>query len=183
MKYFPPLDRGRPAWAARIRNLEGPGSTEDNPTLVAMSGYLLALDELCDMLNKRVKSLVKDIEASEVNWIKAVRAHVQTVERAATAENRATLAEMDLKEQSDGHSQHLRGVYLVDRAKRKGRYHWVAAKPLVLEGTPLYQLSKPRRTGEPYLPTPPTSPREAGDEDPNDCDTGPSVKAEDTAVP
>ena len=76
MKYFPPLDCGRPAWEARIRNLESPGSTEDNPTLVAMSGYLLALDELCDTLNKRVKSLVKDVEASETNWVKAVRAYV-----------------------------------------------------------------------------------------------------------
>ena len=139
MKYFPPLDRGRPTWAARIRNLEGTGCTEDNPMLVAMSGYLLALDELCDTLNKHVKSLVKDVEASEANWIKAVRAHVQVVEQAATAKSRATLAEMDLKEQSDCHSQLLRGVYLVDRAKHKERYHWAAAEPLVLEGTPLYQ--------------------------------------------
>lgn len=58
MKYFPPLDRSRPAWMARIRNLEGLGSTEDDPTIVAMSGYLLSLDDLCDQLNQRVNTLV-----------------------------------------------------------------------------------------------------------------------------
>ena len=59
MKYFPPLDRSRPAEAARIRNLEALGSIEDDPTVVAMSDYLLSLDDLCDMLNQRVKALIK----------------------------------------------------------------------------------------------------------------------------
>jgi hypothetical protein len=56
MKYFLPLDRNRPAWVARIRALESPGEREDNPTVVAMSGYLLALDDLCDQLGQRMRS-------------------------------------------------------------------------------------------------------------------------------
>jgi hypothetical protein len=35
MKYFPLLDRNRPAWEARIRTLESLTSQEDDPTIVA----------------------------------------------------------------------------------------------------------------------------------------------------
>jgi uncharacterized coiled-coil protein SlyX len=49
MKYFPPSDHNRPAWEARVRTLESLASQEDDPTVVAMSGYLVALDELCDL--------------------------------------------------------------------------------------------------------------------------------------
>jgi hypothetical protein len=49
MKYFPPLDRNRPVWEARVRTLESLASQEDDPTIIVMSGYLLALDELCDL--------------------------------------------------------------------------------------------------------------------------------------
>jgi hypothetical protein len=48
MMYFPPLDRNRPAWEARIRTLESLTFQEDDPTVVAMSGYLLALDDMCE---------------------------------------------------------------------------------------------------------------------------------------
>jgi hypothetical protein len=61
MKYFSPLDRNRPAWVARIRNL-GSTTTEKDPTIVAMSGYLLSLDNLCDQLHQRVKDLIQRAE-------------------------------------------------------------------------------------------------------------------------
>jgi hypothetical protein len=48
MKYFPPLDRNRPAWETRVRTLESLASQEDDPTVIVMSGYLLALDDMCD---------------------------------------------------------------------------------------------------------------------------------------
>jgi hypothetical protein len=47
MKYFPPLDRNRPVWEARVQTLENLGALEDEPTMVAMVGYLLALDDMC----------------------------------------------------------------------------------------------------------------------------------------
>jgi hypothetical protein len=48
MKYFPPLDRNCPTWEAGVRTLEGLGPQEEDPTIVAMASYLLALDKLCD---------------------------------------------------------------------------------------------------------------------------------------
>jgi hypothetical protein len=68
MKYFPPLDRNRPAWLARIRTLENLGACEDNPTVVAISGYLLALDDLCNQLGERVRSLIKHAEEADTRW-------------------------------------------------------------------------------------------------------------------
>jgi hypothetical protein len=172
MKYFPPLDRDRPAWAARIRNLVSPGSTRDDPTVVAMSGYLLALDDLCDQLHRRVKSLIKRAEDAETLWRKAKVELALAEARTANAESRVALAEENLREQADKHSQLLRGVCLVDRAKRKDHHSGSTSEPPILEGTPLYRVANPRRRiGGPVPPTPPTSPREDGtaeDEDPID---------------
>jgi hypothetical protein len=79
------------------------------------------------------------------------------------------MAEENLREQADRHSQLLRGVYLVDRAKRKGHHPGTAAESTILEGIPLYPLSQPRRRiCEPVPPTPPASPRDPGNSDPED---------------
>ena len=79
------------------------------------------------------------------------------------------MAEENLREQADRHSQLLRGVYLVDRAKRKERHPRTAAEPPILEGIPLYPLSQPRRRiCESVPPTPPASPRDPGNSDPED---------------
>jgi hypothetical protein len=48
MKYFPPLDCNRPTWEAIVCTLEGLGPQEEDPTIMAMASYLLALDSLCD---------------------------------------------------------------------------------------------------------------------------------------
>jgi hypothetical protein len=177
MKYFPPLDRSHPAWAARIRNLESPAGTEKNPTVVAMSGYLLSLDDLCDRLHQRVRDLVKRAEGAESRWHKAKLALAQVEARAAKAESRLAVAEENLREQADHHSQLLRGVYLVDRAKRKGHHPRTAAESPILEGIPLYPLSQPRRRiCESVPPTPPVSPRDPGNSDPEDRVVGSSTR-------
>jgi hypothetical protein len=160
MKYFLPLDRNRPAWVARIRALESPGEREDNSTVVAMSGYLLALDDLCDQLGQRVRSLIKRAEEAETRWRKAWVVLAKAEAQAANTESRDVLAEEDIREEADRHSQLLRGVYLVDRAKRKNRTGNGDESP-ILEGVPMYHLASPRRRiCEPVPPTPPTSPRE-----------------------
>jgi hypothetical protein len=64
MKYFPPLDRNRPSWEARVRTLESLASQEDDPTVVAMLGYLLALDELCDLQHDQVRRMTARAEAA-----------------------------------------------------------------------------------------------------------------------
>jgi hypothetical protein len=175
MKYFPPLDRNRPAWAARIRNLDSNAGTEKDPTIVAMSGYLLSLDDLCDQLHQRVRDLIQRAEKAESHWRRAKLALAQAEARAAEAESRFAAAEENLREQADRHSQLLRGVYLVDRAKRKEHHPRIGTEPHILEGIPLYSLSQPRRRiGESVPPTPSVSPHEAKDKDPEDRAVGTS---------
>ena len=45
MRFFPPLDRNRRAWRARMEALQGRDAQEDSPTMVHLTMYLLALDE------------------------------------------------------------------------------------------------------------------------------------------
>jgi uncharacterized coiled-coil protein SlyX len=97
MKYFPPLDRDRPAWTARIRNL-GSTTTEKDPTIVAMSGYLLSLDNLCDQLHQRVKDLIQRAKKAETRWHKAKLALAQAEACATEAESRLAVTEEDLRE-------------------------------------------------------------------------------------
>jgi hypothetical protein len=81
--------------------------------------------------------------------------------QAASAESCVILAEQNLREQADYHSQLLRGVYLVDRAKRNN-YSKNDGELPILEGVPMYHLASPRRwICELVPPTPPTSPHEA----------------------
>jgi hypothetical protein len=175
MKYFPMLDHNRPAWAARIRNLESNAGTKKDPTIVAMSGYLLSLDDLCDQLHQRVRDLIQRAERAESYWHRAKLALAQAEARATEAKSRFAAAEENLREQADHHSQLLRGVYLVDHAKRKERHPRTGAEPPILEGILLYSLSQPRRRiGESVPPTPSASPREAKDKDPEDSVVGTS---------
>src|ERR1041384_8158629 len=83
MRYFPPLDRTRPIWEARFRALERLGAQEDDLTVVAMAGYLLALDSLCDLLAQQVRSLIGRAEGAEARWRKA-RVDLASAEARAT---------------------------------------------------------------------------------------------------
>jgi hypothetical protein len=71
MKYFPPLDCNRPAWEARVRTLEGMGPQEEDPTIMVMASYLLALDSLCDQQCARARSMTDHTELSERRWHKS----------------------------------------------------------------------------------------------------------------
>jgi hypothetical protein len=48
MQFFPPLDKNRRVWRAHIEALQGWDVQEDNPTVVHLTTYLLALDEQYD---------------------------------------------------------------------------------------------------------------------------------------
>jgi hypothetical protein len=65
MKYFPPLDHNRPAWEARVRTLEGLGPQEEDPTIMAMVSYLLALDNLFNQQCTQARSVTGCTELSE----------------------------------------------------------------------------------------------------------------------
>jgi hypothetical protein len=48
MRFFPRWDRNRQVWRARMEALQGLDVQEDNPTMVHLTSYLLALDEQYD---------------------------------------------------------------------------------------------------------------------------------------
>jgi hypothetical protein len=48
MWFFPPLDKNQWVWRARMEALQGRDVQEDNPTVVHLTTYLLALDEQYD---------------------------------------------------------------------------------------------------------------------------------------
>jgi hypothetical protein len=87
MKYFPPLDRNRLAWEARVQTLESLASQEDDPTVVTMSGYLLALDKLCDLQHVQVRRMTACVEAAEACWRKARVELAKAEARAAHTES------------------------------------------------------------------------------------------------
>ena len=48
MRFFPPLEKNRRVWGARMEALQGWDTQEDSPTVVHLTMYLLALDEQYD---------------------------------------------------------------------------------------------------------------------------------------
>jgi hypothetical protein len=71
MKYFPPLNRNHPVWEARVHTLEGLGPQEEDPTIMAMASYLLALNNLCDQQYAQARSMTSRAELSERRWRKS----------------------------------------------------------------------------------------------------------------
>jgi hypothetical protein len=142
--------------------LESLTSQEDDPTIVAMSGYLLALDDMCDHQYVQVRHMTAHAEVAEARWCK-IRVELAKVEaRAAHTESHVIALEEELLEQADRHSKLLRGVSLVERAKRKER-HSKSVDPPILEGIPLSPVaSPPKRMCKSVPPTPPTSPCDEG---------------------
>jgi hypothetical protein len=142
--------------------LESLASQEDYPTVIVMSGYLLALDVLCDLQHDQVRHMTARAEAAEACWRKA-RVELAKVEaRAAHTENRVIAFKEELLEQADCHSKLLRGVYLVVCTKRK-ECHPKSADPPILEGIPLFPAAGPhKRMHESVPPTLLTSPHDVG---------------------
>jgi hypothetical protein len=50
LTFFPPFQRDRPVWMARMRALEGQHLLEDDPSVVYLTAYLLTLDAQYDFL-------------------------------------------------------------------------------------------------------------------------------------
>ena len=48
LRFFPPLEKNRRAWRARMEALQGRDAQEDSPTMVHLTTYLLASDEQYD---------------------------------------------------------------------------------------------------------------------------------------
>jgi hypothetical protein len=142
--------------------LESLASQEDNLTVISMSGYLLALDELCDLQHDQVRRMTACAEATETHWCKARVELAKAEARATHTESHVITFKVELLGQADRHSKLLRGMYLVEHAKRKER-HSESADPPILEGIPLFPSVGPhKRMCESVPPAPSTSPHDMG---------------------
>jgi hypothetical protein len=109
-----------------------------------------------------VKHLTARAEAAEAHWRKSRVELAKSEAHAAHVKSRVIGLEEELMEQADCHSKLLRGVYLVERAKRK-EPHPENADPPILEGMPLFHVVGPhKRMCESVPPTPLTSPHDVG---------------------
>jgi hypothetical protein len=88
--------------------LQGCYSLEDDPTVVFMTTYLLALDEQYDKQASELKKCIHRVKEAEILDRKL---HVQLAEakaQAAAAESRETAISEDMKEAEDRHAQELK---------------------------------------------------------------------------
>jgi regulator of protease activity HflC (stomatin/prohibitin superfamily) len=124
--------------------LQGRYSLEDNPTVVFMTTYLLAMDEQYD---KQASELRKCMHRAKEAELMVRKFHVQLAEaqaQAAAAESRETAIAEALKEAEDRHAQELKDAYLVTRAKRRMQA-LEDREPMILEGIPIMSLNTERR--------------------------------------
>jgi hypothetical protein len=75
MRFFPPLEKNRPAWIARMEALQ---EQEDYPTMKFMTDYLLSLDEQYD---RQAAGLMNCIHRAHVAVIYARSLHVEAQAR------------------------------------------------------------------------------------------------------
>jgi hypothetical protein len=162
MRFFPPWDKNRRVWKAHMESLQGLDVQEDNPTVVHLAMYLLALDEQYDRQASELREGLRHAEEAEIFSrmleVQLAKAHASL----AAAESReATMAEA-VKVDQDRHAQELEDAYLATRAKRR-TLATERQEPLILEGIPIHPLER-RRTGVAVSPAP--SPMEASEIEP-----------------
>ena len=66
MQFFPPLDRNRRAWRARMEALQGRDAQEDSLTVVQLTTYLLALDEQYDQQALELMTCLHQAKEAEI---------------------------------------------------------------------------------------------------------------------
>jgi hypothetical protein len=169
MRFFPPRERDRPVWRTRMDILQGRYSLENDPTVVFMTTYLLALDEQYD---KHALELKKCIHRAKETEILVRKLHVQLAEaraQAATAERCETTISKAMKEVEDHHAQKLKDAYLVTRAKRR-MLALEDQEPIILEGIPIMPLKTGKRLAieGPSAPPPTATSHEASELEPKE---------------
>jgi hypothetical protein len=111
--FFPPFQRDRPVWMARMRALEGQQLLEDDPTVVYLTAYLLTQDAQYDFLARHHRHMIARAEdAEKLNR----KLHVDLTiaqARVAALESREVIAVEALKQAKDEHVQKLMEAYLV----------------------------------------------------------------------
>jgi hypothetical protein len=119
LRFFPPFQRDRTVWMARMRALEGQQLLEDDPTVVYLTAYLLTLDAQYDFLARHHREMIarpKDAEKRN----RQLHVDLTTAQACATAlESREVIAVEALKQAKDEHVQKLIEAYLVTHNQRR----------------------------------------------------------------
>ena len=79
MRFYPPAEKDRPIWLARVRSLKERGKLEDSPTVLNIAAYLLALDEYCDEQRAKLKQQIRRAEDAEIT-VRRLQAKLAAVE-------------------------------------------------------------------------------------------------------
>ena len=122
--------------------LQGQHAQEDNPTVVHLTMYLLALDEQYDQQALELRACLRRVEEAEVfNWMLQVQL-AEAHSSAAAAESQEAAMEEALKEAKDQHVHQLWVAYLVTRAERRMLAAERQDAP-ILEGIPIHPPAPP----------------------------------------
>jgi hypothetical protein len=119
LRFFPPFQRNRPVWMARMRALEGQQFLEDDPTVLYLTAYLLTLDAQYDFLARHHRQMIARAEDAEKRNrqlhvdLTTAQAHV------AALESREVIAVETLKQAKDENVQKLMEADLVTHNQRR----------------------------------------------------------------
>jgi hypothetical protein len=117
--FFPPFQRDRPVWMARMRALEGQVLLEDDPTVVYLTAYLLTLDAQYDFFARHHRQMIARAEDAEKCNCQLL-VDLTTAQASATAlESREVIVVEALKQAKDEHVQKLMEAYLVTHNQRR----------------------------------------------------------------
>jgi hypothetical protein len=103
LRFFPPFQRNRPVWMARMRALEGKQLLEDDPTVVHLTAYLLTLDAQYDFLARQHRQMIARAEDAEKRNRKLHVDLTSAQARVSALESREAIAVEALKQANDEH--------------------------------------------------------------------------------
>jgi hypothetical protein len=119
LRFFPPFQRDRPVWMARMRALEGKQLLEDDPTIMYLTAYLLTLDAQYDFLARHHRQMIARAEDAE-KLNRKLHVDLTTAQaRVAALESREANVVEALKQAKDEHVQKLMEAYLVTHNQRR----------------------------------------------------------------
>jgi hypothetical protein len=142
LRFFPPFQRNRPVWMARMRALEGQQLLENDPIVVYLTAYLLTLDAQYDFLARHHRQMIARAEDEEKLNRKLHVDLTSAQARVAALESREAIAVEALKQAKDEHVQKLMEAYLVTHNQ---------CRALRIQEHASSNLVQPRRAEDPQI--------------------------------
>jgi hypothetical protein len=103
LRFFPPFQRNRPVWMARMRTLEGKQLLEDDPSVMYLTVYLLTLDAQYDFLAWHHCQMIARAEDAEKRNHQLHVDLTTSQARAIALESHEVIAVEALKQAKDEH--------------------------------------------------------------------------------